>query len=439
METVLLGTSTASQTADEGASEFDALKPWGEVLTLATDPDVVKLYDRDATSQSTMLPLAVFRPKDIAGMRAAIRWCSEGGVPVSLRCGGTGLSGGAVPPQAGVVFLTGHLRRVVDYDSELGLVTVEPGVTPAQLNQTVAADGWMVPCDMDTASVAGIGGIVASGARPYRQGRGPTLVDLTTDLQVIASDGEPLRLPPAACIGSEGVLGIIESVTLRLLPMAEATGVVKVACPDSDLPHFLDNAAVVSVERYSEGVGDTVIARLQGSASQIQPILDSCEACEPGAWQQLRPSGRKPAFTLCCQLPLANLSRGLEAIHELADAASLEISSMAQLLDGRLIAVVQHPDPPSEPQWLEALLTAWCNILQGLGGAIVSSHGIGTVYPQFLPPFQSESQSGVAVAIQRQLDPGGILLGRKLVPINGRCLSRNWSERVHGEVDERDA
>ena len=196
-------------------------------------PEDLLVYEYDATIERG-LPEAVVLPETTAEVAAAIRVAKRHGVPVTARGAGTGLSGGAIPCEGGIVLVTARMDRILKLDAANRLAVVQPGVINLDVSRAAAAHGLYYAPDPSSQKVCTIGGNVAQNAGgPHTLRYGSTvnhvlgLEIVTPDGEVVALGGETLGAPgydlTGLVVGSEGTLAIVTAVIVRLLPRAPAT------------------------------------------------------------------------------------------------------------------------------------------------------------------------------------------------------------------------
>jgi glycolate oxidase len=209
-------------------------------LTTALGPDAVvtdeaerRTYECDGLTHHRSVPALVVLPRTAEQVQAVVVACRDAGVPWVARGSGTGLSGGALPHAEGVLIVTIRLRRILDLDLANGRAVVEPGVVNLAISRAVEHDGWFYAPDPSSQSVCSIGGNVAEnsgGAKCVKYG---FTVHHVTGLQVCTPDGELVWIGAGMAatspgydlvglvVGSEGTLGIVTKVVVRLLRRPE--------------------------------------------------------------------------------------------------------------------------------------------------------------------------------------------------------------------------
>src|SRR5213083_2012803 len=198
------------------------------------EPEQLRTYECDGLTGHRVVPALVALPGNVGEVQAVVRLCNEERIPFVARGAGTGLSGGALPVAEGIVISLARLTRILDVDLERGEVVVEPGVANLDVTRAVADAGFYYAPDPSSQQVCTIGGNVAEnsgGAHCLKYG---FTVNHVLGLRMVLASGEviefggPVYDRPGydlvgVVVGSEGMLGIVTEVTLRLLRKPEAT------------------------------------------------------------------------------------------------------------------------------------------------------------------------------------------------------------------------
>ncbi|HWT34448.1 MAG TPA: FAD-binding oxidoreductase, partial [Microbacterium sp.] len=197
---------------------------------ILTDPEATAPYRQDrAFDPDAGVPLVVVFPSTTAQVQDVVRVAAAHGIPVVPRGAGTGLSGGASAVDGGIVLSTARMRQL-RIDPSTRTVTVQPGVLNAELKAAVAAEGLWYPPDPASFEICSIGGNIATNAGGLCCVKYGVTTDYVLGIEVVLADGRALRLGGPLIkdvaglslmklfVGSEGTLGIITEVTLRLLP-----------------------------------------------------------------------------------------------------------------------------------------------------------------------------------------------------------------------------
>src|SRR5947209_3647878 len=198
---------------------------------IVTDEHALRTYESDGLLQYAVKPGVVVLPESAGQVAQIVRACAEAGVPWVARGAGSGLSGGALPVEDGVLIALNRMRRVVEVDLDNQRVVVEPGVTNVEVSAAVAPTHFYPP-DPSSQAVCSIGGNVAEnsgGAHCFKYG---FTTNYVTGLEVVLPDGDVVTLGGkeldrpgydlvGAFVGSEGTLGVATRITLRVVPVPE--------------------------------------------------------------------------------------------------------------------------------------------------------------------------------------------------------------------------
>src|SRR4051812_23261500 len=257
----------------EALAALIAELPEGVVVT---DPDIVASYRQDrAADPNAGTPLAVVRPRRTEEVQTVLRWAGAHGVPVVPRGQGTGFSGGATAVDGGIVLSTEKMRDIT-VDPVTRTAVAQPGLLNAEVKKAVAEYGLWYPPDPSSYEICSIGGNIATNAGGLCCVKYGVTTDYVLGLQVVLADGTAVRLGGPRLkdvaglsltklfVGSEGTLGVVTEVTLRLLPPQHTPSTV-VATFDSvaaaadavvtitgrmrpSMLEFMDSVAVNAVE-----------------------------------------------------------------------------------------------------------------------------------------------------------------------------------------------
>src|SRR3954469_10678769 len=218
---------------------------------VVTHPHAKRTYESDGLLQYAVTPRVVVLPGDAQQVQRIVRLCHEGEVPWVARGAGSGLSGGAVPHEDGVLIVLSRMRRILEVDLDNQRVVVEPGVTNLAVSHAVGPTHFYPP-DPSSQIVCSIGGNVAEnsgGAHCFKYG---FTTNYVTGLEVVLPDGELVQLGGkgvdlpgydlvGAFVGSEGTLGVATRITLRVVPRPEAVRTLV-----AFFPHTTEAGQVVS-------------------------------------------------------------------------------------------------------------------------------------------------------------------------------------------------
>ncbi|MGI8608733.1 MAG: FAD-binding oxidoreductase [Candidatus Dormibacteria bacterium] len=418
---------------------------------------------------------AVVAPRDAGDVAKLVAWCCAEGVPLVPRGGGTGLAGGAVPIDGGVVCSVERLNRVLTFEPELWRLHVDAGVTTAKVQGLARDNGLFYPPDPGAAEQSQIGGNIAcNAAGPHCFKYGVTGA-WVTGLTVVIGGGEtlelggPLRKDVAGYdlkslfIGSEGTLGIITSAWLRLIPAPEARRTVVAGFPDvhSGVAAVLRTLASGTHPATLEYLdpGSVAAARPAFPGDLPEPIrflvlteVDGAEAAMPGMEADIREALGPGALTVATYtsrreqadlarwrggllyavsaqrggkmsediaVPVDRLEEAIEMTLQAARAVGLPGCSFGHAGDGNLHSTFMID--PTDPVQVAAAERGMEMVFAGalaLGGTVSGEHGLGWLKRgQFARQFR-----GADAQLQSQLkglfDPRNLLNpGKKVSPV----------------------
>lgn len=466
----LLPTALASLPAlDPGFAErlTEAL-PTGAVLAEAQHVD----YASDHTEDLVHVPQAVVLPSSTAEVAAVMRLCGEYGVPVTTRGAGSGLAGGCLPVRGGVVLSTERMDAIVEIDERNHQVRVQPGVVTENLQDAVAERGLFYPVDPASRGWCTIGGNVNTNAGGPRAVKYGVVKDYVLNLQVVLPDGSVIWTGADTLknstgynltqlmVGSEGTLGIVTEIVLRLLPKpthdllllvpfaraedacAAVADIFRAGVMPSAL-EFMERSAVELAAAYT-GVSEvlafdeTTAAQLliEVDGNRLDPLYDDCEAITEvlerhGAgevlfadneaqkrelWNLRRNVGQAVKLSSAYKeedtvVPRAELPALLSAVKEIGGRYGFESVCYGHAGDGNLHVNILKASM-SDEAWRDELPRAireLFTVVRDLGGTISGEHGIGLVQRAYLDIVFDGTQRRLQGAIKHAFDPRGLL------------------------------
>lgn len=443
------------------------------------DPGELRAYDCDAYTIERCLPRAVVLPASTAEVARVMRLLYNEGIPVIPRGAGTGLSGGAIPRGGEVVIGLSRMRNLVDLDLRNQRATVEAGHINLRLTQAVQDQGYYYAPDPSSQSACTLGGNVAEnsgGPHCLKYGvttnhvLGVTLV--TPDGQVLRLGGKSLDTPGydlvGLLVGSEGTLGIVTEVTVRLLRRPQgvqtvlalfdsvhaASAAVSAVVARGIIPaalEMMDRMAIKAVERgnfpvgYPEDQEAVLIIEVDGLAAglaeQTEQILDVCRECgctavrvaaspeERKRWWD----NRKTAFGAAGKLapdyyvqdgviPRSRLADVLAAINQIGETYDIIIANVFHAGDGNLHPLICYD--AKRPGEVAKVLKAGSEILAACvaaGGTISGEHGIGIEKQGDMHLVYGPDDLAAQQQLHDVFDPADRCNPGKMLPTPGRC------------------
>lgn len=443
---------------------------------VVTDGPALNLALQDGTGNRgiTGRAEAVLFPADVEETAAVLAWCYSRGIPLTVRGGGTGLAGGAVP-EGGLVLSLDRLNRIRSIDPELWRMEVEAGVTTATVHRIALENGLMFPPDPGAAEQSTIGGNVATNAGGPHAFRYGVTGSWVTGIEAVVPPGEilrsggPLRKNVAGLdlvdlmIGSEGTLGIITAAWLRLVPAPEERGVVVGFYPDAASGcdaigvimgsgiqpaalEFLDRGALDSSlgsfpASAPDRAGFAVIAETDGAADEVSRVVGELEeAMGDGAllapvtitdharirdfwnWRDgvsiAVTAQRGGKISEDVVVPVERLAEAVEATVEIGRRHGLPACSWGHAGDGNLHSSFQV-DLADHDQLARGSRAASevFEMAIRLGGSISGEHGIGSLKTAHV----EDALGPVAVRLQAEIkqafDPKLLLNPGKKIPL----------------------
>ncbi|KAA0917378.1 FAD-binding protein [Dietzia sp. ANT_WB102] len=444
---------------------MDDLRARLELSQLLTDPDVVEGYRQDwAKSPAPGMPLAVVRARSTEDVQEVMRWASTHAVPVVPRGAGSGLSGGATAVEGGIVLST-ELMRDIDVDPVTRTATVQPGLYNSEVKQAAAEHGLWYPPDPSSYEICSIGGNIATNAGGLCCVKYGVTTDYVLGLTVVLADGTTVslggpRLKDTAglsltklFVGSEGTLGIVTEIILRLIPQQPPRSTVVgvfpdvVACSEAVLAitrrirpamlEFMDTVTIRAVEAdLRMGLDTTAGAMLLAQSDLTGPdraaetefmaeaflthgATEVFTTDDPDEGEQFTVA-RRAAFTSLGKIgtllledvgvPLPALPRLVAGIEEISARRDVPIALVAHAGDGNTHPIIVLED--DDPERAERARLAFGEVMElaiSMGGTITGEHGVGRLKAPWLPGQLGDDVMELTRRIKTAIDPQGIL------------------------------
>jgi glycolate oxidase len=456
---------------------LDALRAIVGPAGLFTAPEQLRTYDTDGLTNFRVTPAAVVLPTSAAQVQEVVRVCYQEDIRFVARGSGTGLSGGALPVEDGIVISLARLNRILEVDLPNARVVVEPGVINAQVTARVAPQGYFYAPDPSSQSVCTIGGNVAEnsgGAHCLKYGFTVTHV---LGLEVVLPDGSLVHLGgttpdvpgydlAGVFVGSEGTLGIATKVTLRIVKRPETVQTLLAAFHSTDaagaavsaiiaagiLPAAIEMMDRLSIQAAEAAVhagypmcDGLLLVELDGPAAEVSPLMAQVEAicAECGAWElRLAQSeaeravvwkGRKAAFAAMGRIaanyivqdgviPRTALPRVLREIEQLSAAAGLRVANVFHAGDGNLHPLVLYDAKvPGQEHSAEELAFAIIKLCVAAGGSITGEHGVGQEKKAYMPVMFAEPDLETMQLVRCAFDPHRLSNPDKVFPRPRLC------------------
>ena len=445
---------------------------------LFTSPEELVVYSYDAT-QLESLPWAVARPAVTEEVSKILILANREHFPVIPRGAGTGMSGGSVPVQGGVVLSFERMNHILEINEDDLIAVVEPGVVTGDLQREVESRGLFYPPDPASHQFCTMGGNVAECAGGLRAVKYGVTKDYVLGLEVVLPTGEVIRTGARTAksvagydltklmVGSEGTLGIATKIIVKLLPLPESvrtlsaffSTIENAAVAASSiianriLPRALelvDQAALRAVESYlkqdlSSGAAAMLIVEVDGPIESTARDIGRVEELmtRAGAMRVTRAETEvereqiwkarraiSPAlYTIKPKkvnedivVPRSKIPDILRAINEIAKRYDLLIVNLGHAGDGNIHTNIMIDEADAERA--EVAVKEIFEATLALGGSISGEHGIGLSKARYLPMELGDAALGVMKKIKCMLDPNDILNPGKIF-LNEECRVRN--------------
>jgi glycolate oxidase len=455
---------------------------------IISDPAGCRPYETDGLTAIRQQPWLVVLPETEAQVVDVVKLCAELRLPLVPRGAGTGLSGGARPHEQGILLGLSRMGRILELDPVRALARLEPGVRNLAISEAAAAHGLYYAPDPSSQIACSIGGNVAENSGGVHCLKYGLTVHNVTGVRLVMADGELLELGGgsldepgldllALLCGSEGMLGIVTEVTVRLLPapavrqvlmaafarVEDAAEAVSAVIADGIVPaglEMMDQLAIAAAEDFVHAGYprdaaamllcelDGVLAEVELDASRVQALFESCgatqveRAVDPQAQARLW-QGRKSAFPAVGRLapdyycmdgtiPRAALASVLNAISDLSRKYQLRVANVFHAGDGNLHPLILYDaNRDGELARAEAFGADILRACVVAGGTITGEHGVGVekldgMCVQFPPAALAQFDR-----VKAALDPDGILNPGKGIPTPSRCAELGGMH-VHG-------
>ncbi len=454
---------------------------------LIIERNQLQTYECDGLAALRSLPAAVVLPRSSAQLQAVVGICARHGIPFVGRGAGTGLSGGALPDDRGIVISFARMTRILGTDYPNQRITVEAGVINAHVTQRVAATGHFYAPDPSSQTVCTIGGNVAEnsgGAHCLKYGFTTTHV---LELEVVLPTGNLVHLGSPTLdapgydlagvfVGSEGTLGVASSMTLRIVPRPETVQVLLAAFNSiaaagqtvSDiiaaaiLPAAMEimdrlaiQAAEAAVHPHYPECEALLLVELDGPSAEVNLHMEQVRAlCKGnGAWEDrlaqseqerlLVWKGRKAAFAAAGRLspdyivqdgviPRTKLPVVLEEIAAMAAATGLRVSNVFHAGDGNLHPLVLYDRSIAGQEEIAIdLSTRILHLCVDHGGSITGEHGVGRDKQQAMGYMYSEPDLDTMQRVRCSFDPENIANPDKVFPRPRLCGEKTGKYTPH--------
>jgi glycolate oxidase len=453
--------------------------------------DELRAYECDGLTAYRQRPLAVVLPANTEQVSAVLRFCSARGVKVVPRGAGTSLSGGALPLADGIVLGLGKFNRILEVDYDNRVAVVQSGVTNLRISEEVAGRGFYYAPDPSSQIACTIGGNVAENAGGVHCLKYGLTTNNILGLELVLMNGDVVRLGGrhldtegydlmGLVTGSEGMLGVITEVTVRLLSLPETARALLLGFPSNSSAgacvasiigagitpaglEMMDKLAADAAEAYCRpGYPDdaqaVLIVELDGVGAEVDHLVEKVEilAKEAGA-SSVRTSrdeeerlrfwaGRKAAFPaigrispdyFCMDgtIPRGQLPRVLARMAEMSAHFGLRVANVFHAGDGNLHPLILYDaNVPGELETAEEFGAAILKHCVEVGGVLTGEHGVGVEKRELMGVMFSDDDLKHQQRVKCAFDPEGRLNPGKVFPTLHRCAELGRMHVHHGHM-----
>jgi len=450
-----------------------------------SESNELKPYESDGLTAYRQPPLVVVLPQTTAQVSAVLRWCQANGVKVVPRGSGTSLSGGALPLADAVLLGLSKLTRILDIDYADRIAVVQPGVTNLAITRAVEGAGFFYGPDPSSQIACSIGGNVAENAGGVHCLKYGLTTNNVLGVELVMMDGEIIRLggrqlDPAGLdllgviVGSEGLLGVVTEVTVRILPRPETARAVLVGFPSVEsagrcvadviaqgiIPagmEMMDRPAVHAAEAFAKvgyplDVEALMIVELDGPSAECDHLIEEVERiARANEAVMVRVSrndaerlafwaGRKAAFPAVGRIspdyycmdgtiPRRRLPDVLKRIADMSTSYGLRVVNVFHAGDGNLHPMILYDaNQPGELERTEAFGNDILRLCVEVGGVLTGEHGVGVEKRDLMPVMFSATDLSHQQQVKCAFDPDLLLNPGKVFPTLQRCAELG---RVH--------
>jgi glycolate oxidase len=468
--------------------ELQSLSPG---LQLLHEKEDLRPFECDGLSAYRITPMLVALPGTVDEVQTLLAYASANRIPVVARGAGTGLSGGALPLEKGILLVMARFNRILELDPEASIARMEPGVRNLAISQAAAPHGLYYAPDPSSQIACSIGGNVAENAGGVHCLKYGLTVHNILKVDIVTIDGERVTLGSEALdspgfdllaliTGSEGMLGVVVEVTVKLLAKPQSAKVLLASFDDVEragdavaqiigagvIPgglEMMDNLAIRAAEDfihagYPVDAQALLLCEVDGAESDVQ---EDCERVETllraagatdirlaanEAERQRFWAGRKNAFPAVGRIspdyycmdgtiPRRELSRVLRGIAAFSQEYGLRVANVFHAGDGNMHPLILFDaNAPGETERAEAIGARILELCVEVGGSITGEHGVGREkINQMCAQFNADELTFFH-AVKAAFDPAGLLNPGKNVPTLHRCAEFGSMHVHHGAL-----
>ena len=438
----------------------------------------MRAFESDGLTAYRQLPLVVVLPETTAQVSRILKYCSDRNIRVVPRGSGTSLSGGALPLEDAVLLVMSRFNRILDIDYANRAVVAQPGVTNLGITKAVEEEGFYYAPDPSSQIACSIGGNVAENSGGVHCLKYGLTANNVLGIEMVLIDGEIVRLGGkhldaegydllGLMTGSEGLLGVVTEVTVRILQAPETARAMLVGFPSSEeagqcvadiigagiIPggmEMMDRPAIHAAEDfvhagYPLDVEALLIVELDGPQAEVDHLLSRVEqiAAQNGATTRRVSNsdseraafwaGRKAAFPAVGRIspdyycmdgtiPRKELPKVLAGMREMSEKYGLRVANVFHAGDGNLHPLILYDaNKPGELERAEEFGSDILRLCVSVGGVLTGEHGVGVEKRDLMPEMFTETDLNQQIRVKCAFDPDHLLNPGKVFPQLHRC------------------
>ncbi len=443
-----------------------------------TEPEEMRVYESDGLTAYRQLPMIVVLPSDTRQVSKVLEYCHAEGVKVVPRGAGTSLSGGALPLEDGIILGLGKFNRVLNVDYDNRVAVVQPGVTNLAITHAVEQEGFYYAPDPSSQIACTIGGNVAENSGGVHCLKYGLTTNNVLGVEMVLMNGEVLRLGGkhldaegydllGLMVGSEGLLGVVTEVTVRILKKPETARAALIGFPSSEDAgacvadvigagiiaggmEMMDKPAIHAAEAFVEAgypldVEALLIVELDGPEAEVDQLLEqvtriaqarNAVSVKVSTSEDERLTfwaGRKAAFPAVGRLspdyycmdgtiPRARLPEVLSRMRELSKQYGLRVANVFHAGDGNLHPLILYDaNIPGELEKAEDFGGDILRLCVAVGGVLTGEHGVGVEKRDLMGTMFTETDLNHQQRVKCAFDDKGLLNPGKVFPELRRC------------------
>jgi len=456
-----------------------------------TEEDSLRAYECDGLMAYRQLPMVVVLPETVDQVSRILKYCHENQIKVVPRGAGTGLSGGALPLADGVTLGLAKFSKILDVDYDNRCVVVQPGVTNLGITHAVQGDGFYYAPDPSSQIACSIGGNIAENSGGVHSLKYGLTTNNVLGVEMVLMNGDIIRVGGkhldaggydllGVITGSEGLLGVITEVTVRILQSPASARALLLGFDSSEeagdcvagvisagiIPggmEMMDKLAISAVEKFAQAgypldVGALLIVELDGPPAEVDYLIELVSKIAKqnnNTFYRVSESeeerlkfwaGRKNAFPavgnispdyICMDgtIPRSKLSLVLKRINELSEQYDLRCANVFHAGDGNLHPLILFDaNIPGELDKAEAFGGEILKLCVEVGGVLTGEHGVGIEKRDLMGVMFTEDDLKQQQRVKCAFDPDQLLNPGKVFPILHRCAELGKMHVHNGEL-----